>query len=275
MDYQLTLEEFNRCPGCYERLASQCASDHNVSITHVICYNPVCDDFNLVYPEGYGARLVQGDRRIPSQARDLSARHIDPLLLGDDTSVFPGYNPDWQDLDSMLVDSPSQAPQITSAFLPMGPSGSLTDNLTGQPNQSANAPIPQSSSPIVGGKNQVRLEKPFSELTNLSQEPIQAVEAYVNRSVQVRSIEAQAKGRVLRPANAFILYRKAYQSCAKEFCAQANANAEAASPVVAESWRLETEEVRGRFQEFARIDSANHRLAHPGYKYAPKLKNSC
>jgi hypothetical protein len=64
-----------------------------------------------------------------------------------------------------------------------------------------------------------------------------------------------------------MLYRKAYQNLAKRLCTQNNH--QLVSQVCGNSWPLEPESLRAQFNEWARIERANHQKAHPEYKFTP------
>ncbi|KAL2178599.1 uncharacterized protein P884DRAFT_240539 [Thermothelomyces heterothallicus CBS 202.75] len=119
-------------------------------------------------------------------------------------------------------------------------------------------------------KNMPVLDKPMSELTKGSSIPIADIEAYVNRPVEVRRQEVETgknPGRVKRPMNAFMLYRKAYQQRAKEWASQHNH--QVVSRVCGLSWPLEPEHVRQQFKLWADTERDNHQKAHPNYKFTP------
>lgn len=105
--------------------------------------------------------------------------------------------------------------------------------------------------------------------------PIEDIEAYVNRSTEERLREVREgkhPGKIKRPMNAFMLYRKAYQARTKDWCL--HNNHQVVSQVCGDSWPLEPPELRERFIEWARIERENHQRAHPGYKFTPsKPKN--
>lgn len=94
------------------------------------------------------------------------------------------------------------------------------------------------------------------------------MEAWVNRSAEVRQMEVEKKnGKIARPMNSFMLYRSAYAERTKEWCAQNNH--QVVSRASGQSWPLESKEVRDRFERYAAIERDNHQKAHPGYKFAP------
>ena len=126
-------------------------------------------------------------------------------------------------------------------------------------------------------KKVAKLDKPLSELTkDWTHIPVVDIEAYVNRSSEVRLEEVangKPPGKIKRPMNAFMLYRKAYQNRTKDWCL--HNNHQVVSQVCGDSWPLEPEHVRIQFNEWATLERANHQLAHPGYKFTPaKPKNN-
>ncbi|KAI8629385.1 hypothetical protein F5Y19DRAFT_80267 [Xylariaceae sp. FL1651] len=135
----------------------------------------------------------------------------------------------------------------------------------------------------------ILLAEPLSQLvrsiTNVTDTDI---EAYVNRSPEERRREvAQSKtGRVKRPMNAFMLYRKAYQNRTKEWKKhddirkraerasegkpeKGHDNHQVISQVCGISWNMEPQELRDQYDEWAKIERNSHRLAFPDYKFAP------
>ncbi|KAL2020186.1 hypothetical protein VTK56DRAFT_8710 [Thermocarpiscus australiensis] len=110
----------------------------------------------------------------------------------------------------------------------------------------------------------------MSELTKNSSIPVADIETYVHRSAEVRRQEVEtgkSPGRVKRPMNAFMLYRKAYQQRAKEWASQHNH--QVVSRVCGLSWPLEPEHIRQQFKAWADIERDNHQKAHPNYKFTP------
>jgi len=110
----------------------------------------------------------------------------------------------------------------------------------------------------------------MSELTRDSQIPVADIESYVSRSTEDRHAEIETgknPGRVKRPMNAFMLYRKAYQQRAKEWASQHNH--QVVSRVCGMSWPLEPETVREQFKHWADLERDNHQKAHPEYKFTP------
>jgi hypothetical protein len=119
-------------------------------------------------------------------------------------------------------------------------------------------------------KKSPHLAGPMSEVTKESNIPVIDIGAYVHRSTEERIKEVSAgktPGKIKRPMNAFMLYRKAYQNRAKEWCSQHNH--QVVSQVCGDSWPLEPDHVRAQFTEWAKIERDNHQKAHPSYKFTP------
>ncbi|KAI1640759.1 hypothetical protein F4809DRAFT_661726 [Biscogniauxia mediterranea] len=116
----------------------------------------------------------------------------------------------------------------------------------------------------------VKLEGPLSTLVPDSSAIDAEVEAYVSRSAEVRlqEVSGYKDGRIRRPLNAFMLYRKSYQGPAKLWSDESNH--QNISKTCGASWRMETPQVRDRFAAFAAMELDNHRLAFPDYKYTPR-----
>ena len=113
-----------------------------------------------------------------------------------------------------------------------------------------------------------RIDAPLSELTkNFAEIPVKDMESHVNRSAQVRQDEARRKGKVSRPMNSFMLYRSAYAERTKHWCTQNNH--QVVSSVSGESWPLEPADIKAKYIEYAKIERANHGIAHPDYKFQP------
>ena len=121
------------------------------------------------------------------------------------------------------------------------------------------------------------LARPLSELAKDYPAIIVAdIDAYVHRSTEERIMEvrkSKVPGKVKRPMNAFMLYRKAYHNLARTICTQNNH--QVLSQVCGGSWREETDKVNEQFSEWAKIERSNHQTAHPDYKFAPsRLKRT-
>lgn len=116
-----------------------------------------------------------------------------------------------------------------------------------------------------------RMEKPLSELAkNCKEVPVDDIQAYVNRPIEVRLkevAEGKEPGKIKRPMNSFMLYRKAYQHITKYWCEKNNH--QVVSQVCGDSWPLEPDSVKRQFSDWAQIERHNHQSAHPGYKFSP------
>ncbi|OAR01972.1 hypothetical protein LLEC1_00099 [Akanthomyces lecanii] len=95
------------------------------------------------------------------------------------------------------------------------------------------------------------------------------VATFANRSVEVRQSESRKAGKVKRPLNAFILYRKAYQEVAKTQCNRKNSHQQVSS-ICGHSWNAwEPHSVIDHFRQLAAVEKQMHERAFPAYKYDP------
>lgn len=94
------------------------------------------------------------------------------------------------------------------------------------------------------------------------------VATFAQRSAEARQMEATKAGKVKRPLNAFMLYRKAYQDIAKTQCSRNNH--QQVSTICGSSWNgWEPPEVIDYFKQLASIEKERHEGAFPSYKYDP------
>ncbi|QIX02075.1 hypothetical protein AMS68_007592 [Peltaster fructicola] len=118
-----------------------------------------------------------------------------------------------------------------------------------------------------------KLTAPLSVLTKDMNVPVKDMDLWVNRPIEVRRQEVEKRnGYVTRPMNSFMLYRSAYADRTKQWCLQNNH--QVVSSVSGESWPMEPSEIRDQFNEWAKIERANHALAHPDYKFSPSKANT-
>lgn len=125
-------------------------------------------------------------------------------------------------------------------------------------------------------KDKVQLEKPLSEMSDDWKQSMVEIEAYINRPPEVRRKETEMDrkqpGRIKRPMNSFMLYRKAFQNHTKAYCE--HNNHQVVSRVCGASWDQEPEQIRKKFGDWAKLERANHQKAHPGYKFSPAKPKS-
>ncbi|KAI2622048.1 hypothetical protein GGS21DRAFT_535315 [Xylaria nigripes] len=92
------------------------------------------------------------------------------------------------------------------------------------------------------------------------------MEAFVRRGPSERVDKTGvSKGRVLRPLNPFMLYRKAYGDLAKVVLG--TNQRQMLSRYVGVSWGLEDESVLRQFRKLAEAENEAHRQLFPGWKY--------
>ncbi|PYH99147.1 hypothetical protein BO71DRAFT_314810 [Aspergillus ellipticus CBS 707.79] len=113
------------------------------------------------------------------------------------------------------------------------------------------------------------LAGPLSELTkHMDSVPIKDMESHVHRSIERRHEEVvKNNGKIARPMNSFMLYRSAFAERAKTLFSQNNH--QVVSEAAGDSWRLESNEIRTKYERLAHIEKINHLEAHPGYKFSP------
>ncbi|KAI8961732.1 hypothetical protein F5Y11DRAFT_217832 [Daldinia sp. FL1419] len=121
----------------------------------------------------------------------------------------------------------------------------------------------------------VELSAPLSELVrDITTVQDTNIEEYVNRGADVRQKEVRESkdGKVKRPMNAFMLYRKSYQNRAKEW--RKHDNHQVISRICGVSWAMEPRSLKDKFDAYSKIERTNHGIAFPDYKFAPaKAKN--
>ncbi|KAJ6445531.1 phd finger domain-containing protein [Purpureocillium lavendulum] len=123
------------------------------------------------------------------------------------------------------------------------------------------------------GRKSFLLEQPLSEISTESADALVFdVDTFVYRPTEVRKQEQQKQGKVKRPLNDFVLYRKTYSAVAKErvLSEQNKNNQQLVSQICGESWGMEGANVKARFKRLANVERSKHFQAFPDYKYAPK-----
>ena len=94
----------------------------------------------------------------------------------------------------------------------------------------------------------------------------------MRRPIEVRRHQvSEMSGKVARPMNSFLLYRSAYADRTKKWVSKNNH--QVVSQLAGKSWKLETVDIRKKYERLATTERNNHAKAHPGYKLAPKVKN--
>lgn len=117
------------------------------------------------------------------------------------------------------------------------------------------------------------LPAPLSQLTeHLHHIPIKDMEAWANRSAEVRRQDALKNGKVARPMNSFMMYRSAYANRVKEWCVQNNH--QVVSQISGKSWPQEPPEIREKYELLALVERDNHQKAHPEYKFTPNKQQT-
>ncbi|KAG6010197.1 hypothetical protein E4U21_007674 [Claviceps maximensis] len=92
--------------------------------------------------------------------------------------------------------------------------------------------------------------------------------AYAYRSIEERRQKSIEEGKVSRPLNSYMLYRKAYQQVARRVIRKDQQ--QSASQTVGTSWtKLERDEIKTKFRALAKVDHEKHLEAFPTYRYTP------
>ncbi|KAJ8116263.1 hypothetical protein OPT61_g2291 [Boeremia exigua] len=229
----------------------------------------------------YGVPGVINHERIPSRTSHVGSHTGEGVGLG---IQYDGYGASEYYHDGQINGRPSSQ----GVFSPPTPRSTNDDDYTTRSSRSVRSkgtsspprrhdspqpkPTPKARKAKVAKGEKVKTPKltaPLSVLTEtLRHIPVKDMEAWVNRSADVRCKEAEKRnGYVTRPMNSFMLYRSAYAERAKAWCLQNNH--QIVSSVAGESWPLEPPEVRDRFNEYAKIERINHQNAHPTYKFSP------
>jgi hypothetical protein len=109
---------------------------------------------------------------------------------------------------------------------------------------------------------------PLSILTATSCTALCNIESFVNRSVERRRKEQPAPTtKAKRPLNSFFLYRKAYHGRLKALGVMTQNEI---SKVCGKSWSMETNEVKGRYLRWGKMERDRHLEAFPDYQYRPR-----
>jgi hypothetical protein len=119
-------------------------------------------------------------------------------------------------------------------------------------------------------KNMPEIFKPLSELVKREGSPILDIESYVQRPECERKDEVEkgkTQGKVKRPLNAFMLYRKVYQKHVKKHYAINNHRL--VSQLCGASWALEPECVQKEYTKWANVERDHHTKTWPEYKFSP------
>ncbi|KKF93603.1 HMG-box protein STE11 [Ceratocystis platani] len=166
--------------------------------------------------------------------------------------------------------------QKPNAGRPRRPSSASSSDSWSMPTPVISGRVDKTPSPKKhGGKarsvrRDATIKTPLSRLAaQFPDVDIADIDSFVSRSTEDRHIElgvGKNPGKVKRPMNAFMLYRKAYQKLAKTACSQNNH--QYVSQICGDSWAIEPMSVRDRFNAWAVTERVNHNAAHPEYKFS-------
>ncbi|OTA01930.1 hypothetical protein A9Z42_0022690 [Trichoderma parareesei] len=126
--------------------------------------------------------------------------------------------------------------------------------------RSRNTDGKESSSPLTRPLSVIAAELPHCLVPDAT--------AFATRTIKQRVEEYNHSGKIKRPLNAFMLYRRSYQNIAKAYCSKDNH--QQVSAICGLSWRnLEQPEVKLAFKDLADVERRKHGEAFPEYKYDP------
>lgn len=133
--------------------------------------------------------------------------------------------------------------------------------------------LPKGAPKPIARRKTFQLPEPLSKtMVKRGNRDVFDVVGHVYRSNDVREKEALKEGKIKRPLNAFLLYRKHVITFVKKelLCVENKNNQQIVSQICGQSWKLETDEVKTRFKELALAEKTRHGQAFPNYKYTPK-----
>lgn len=112
---------------------------------------------------------------------------------------------------------------------------------------------------------------PLSVITKDCDVPLVDVQAWVKRPTQDRwnEVMRKRKGRIPRPLNCFMIYRKAFSERIKRWSSIHRANACLISSIAGDGWRLEPADVKEHYVSLASQERKHHAIAFPNYTFAP------
>ncbi|KHN98592.1 High mobility group, superfamily [Metarhizium album ARSEF 1941] len=126
---------------------------------------------------------------------------------------------------------------------------------------------PTSSKSLTTGRDSL-ITVPLSSVAKAHPHDYIDPEEYAKRPVEERQRKAKEEGKVSRPLNSYMLYRKAFQQIARRVLS--NDQQQFASQIVGISWNnYESKDIKDQFKALAKIDNQMHRKAFPTYKYTP------
>jgi hypothetical protein len=127
---------------------------------------------------------------------------------------------------------------------------------------------------VVEGENRYNvpiLKKPFSEWPIEGPDPIADITIWATRSAERRRAEVPVLGKAKRPANAYILYRKAYSATARMLL---GSDLSEIGPAFGQSWSMESKVVQAKFFSLADMNKFLHNQAFPDYIYPSSARGS-
>ncbi|KAK1781347.1 hypothetical protein QBC45DRAFT_449357 [Copromyces sp. CBS 386.78] len=190
-------------------------------------------------------------------------------LYGQDSSPY-GPIPEPYSTPATSPPTPARHAELMNSNIRNSPLRNLTRSSKIEKKPPRKKKSSADSKKLEGKVASLLLDKPLSQQKVPEDLVITNMEEYVNRGKDVRQREVESgknPGKVKRPMNAFMLYRKTYQGVAKGWADEHNH--QVVSRVCGMSWPMEPEQVREQFKAWAEKERENHQQAFPDYKFTP------
>ncbi|KAG5930016.1 hypothetical protein E4U42_003319 [Claviceps africana] len=187
-----------------------------------------------------------------------------------DAAPMPSASASASDRLSEMNESNSHSPRISPDLHVADMDGeTLSCDATNNCPQDGLRSTSRSLSPMQGADyGSLHLDQALSESAKQYPDDFIDPVAYACRSVEERRQKSFEEGKVSRPLNSYMLYRKAYQQVARRVIRKDQQ--QSASQTVGTSWtKLECDEIKSKFRALAKIDHEKHLEAFPSYRYTP------
>lgn len=119
-----------------------------------------------------------------------------------------------------------------------------------------------------------RLSDVTAHLTNI---PLEDIDKWVCRSPVERHREAKERGKIVRPMNSFMLYKRAYSGRVRVLLASIRPGAISQNTIcriTGASWKNEIHHIKQKYEVLARIDRRNHSEAFPDYTFQTRKRRA-
>lgn len=117
-----------------------------------------------------------------------------------------------------------------------------------------------------------RLSDVTAHLTNI---PLEDIDKWVCRPPIERYREAEERGKIVRPMNSFMLYKRAYSGRVRVLLTSIGPGAISQNTIcriTGASWKNEVNHIKQKYEILARIDRRNHSEAFPDYTFQTRKR---